>query len=195
MRWSRVDAHFFDSSPVVVSCCPGCQSAGGGDHSTEGAPSSAAEAQWEDSRETGLSGSFIWPHCTAAQVSFLEYGEGDEGCNIPEYILYKLFLQPDRFWKKAGYTPVYLRQTPVSIKKNSLKKKHFPILVYAVIIGVCVWLYLEWPDRGALLCDAEGAEYRWSSWAEPVAVCLLERWTCATFPALPVESWCVLNVV
>lgn len=43
-------------------------------------------------------------------------------------------------------------------------------------------LYLEWPDRRALLCDAEGAEYRWSSRAEPVAVCLLERWTYNTFP-------------
>ena len=40
-----------------------------------------------------------------------------------------------------------------------------------------VWLSLEWPDRRALVCDAEGAEHGWSSRAESVAGCLLERWT------------------
>ena len=32
-----------------------------------------------------------------------------------------LVLPPARFWKKAGYTPVYLRQTPVSINKQTNK--------------------------------------------------------------------------
>lgn len=55
------------------------------------------------------------------------------------------------------------------------------LLSHDVIIAMCLWLYLEWPDRGALLCDAEGAEYRWSPGAEqPVAVCVLERWTWST---------------
>lgn len=50
-------------------------------------------------------------------MSFYEQSEGEGG----RYIfadLEKLFLLSDRFWKKAGYTPVYLRQTPVSKKKN-----------------------------------------------------------------------------
>lgn len=28
---------------------------------------------------------------------------------------YKTTVHPHRFWKKAGYSPVYLRQTPVSL--------------------------------------------------------------------------------
>lgn len=47
----------------------GGQSAGGGDHAAKRAPSSAAEAQREASRETGLFRGFLRPHRTAAQVS------------------------------------------------------------------------------------------------------------------------------
>lgn len=71
MRWGRSTVH------LVVCCCLGCQSAGGGDHSTEEAPSSAAEAQREESRETGLSRRVVRSDCTAAQVSFLTYREAD----------------------------------------------------------------------------------------------------------------------
>ncbi len=96
----------------------------------------------------------------------------------------KPVFQLGRFWKKAGYTPVYLRQTPVSNKWAFFSG--FVCCAFVTRCNFCcVWLYLEWPDRRAFLCDAEGAEYRWSPGAEPVAVCLLERWTCTTFSVPP----------
>ncbi|TMS06021.1 RNA cytidine acetyltransferase [Larimichthys crocea] len=69
-------------------------------------------------------------------------------------VSYGLTAQLLKFWKKAGYTPVYLRQTP-----NDLTGEHS-----------CVML--------------EGAEYRRRPRAEPVAVCLLERFQ-ATLPVPP----------
>lgn len=52
-------------------CLSGRQPAGGGDHPTEGAPSSAAEAQREEGGEAGLPGSVLRPHHSAAQVRLL----------------------------------------------------------------------------------------------------------------------------
>lgn len=109
-RWGRCNEHLMDGGSAVFFCDAGCESVGGGRHSTEGAPSSASEAQWEESRATGLPGSFIRPHHTAAKVRILQYGDdASECCKIE--IIFHLY----RFWKKAGYSPVYLRQTPVSL--------------------------------------------------------------------------------
>lgn len=64
-----------DGGPAVLFCDAGRESVGGGGHSTEGAPSSASEAEREESRAPGLPGSFIRPHHAAAKAPILQYGD------------------------------------------------------------------------------------------------------------------------
>lgn len=101
------------------------------------------------------------------------------GLNLLEVFKNKSVFNHNRFWKKAGYIPVYLRQTPVSTTQSLF---HVFVVVAFCLLHCCnywpVRLCLEWPYRRALLRDAEGAKYRWKPGAEPVAFCLLERWTC-----------------
>lgn len=164
-----------DRGPAVFPCDAGCESVGGGRHSTEGAPSSASEAQWEESRAAGLPGSFIRHHHTAAEVK--THQAGNDKVLMHEFEYWSIILHHFRFWKKAGYSPVYLRQTPVRLFQLWL----FRLVGSRVLIYFCVCVCLEWPDRRTLLCDAKGAEYRWSFRPEPVADRLLDRWNNAAW--------------
>lgn len=163
---------------AVVISRPGCQSAGGGSHSTEGAPSSATEAQWEESRKTALSGSFLWPYRAAAQVSLLQYGDEHEVENILRH--YEL-LKMVSTWQVLEESRLYS-----SLPKTNTCEYFSPLHIVCRCIrcNYVVCVYLEWSDRGALLCDAERVEYRRSSRAEPVAICILERWFHTTLPVL-----------
>lgn len=72
-----------DGGPAVLFSHAGRESVGGGRHPTEGAPSSASEAQREESRAAGLPGSLIRPHHTAAKVRILQSGDEDsQYCTI-----------------------------------------------------------------------------------------------------------------
>lgn len=85
---------------------------------------------------------------------------------------FSLFSFSSRFWKKGGFVPVYLRQTPVSIP-------HFFSLLFSCFV-FCIFILwsVERPDGRALLHYAEGAQCWGVNRAEPVALCFLERWGC-----------------
>lgn len=69
-----------------------------------------------------------------------------------------MFVHLDRFWKKAGYTPVYLRQTPVSIKSHNLNVFTHLFALWCCHSWCVVLPRTTWQESTPVWC--------WKSWIQ-----------------------------